>query len=1344
MKVMLKARGLWRVVQDGTDDEQEDQMSMKAILKGVPPEYVTTLGSKDSAKEAWTSLEAIRVDSDRVKKAKLRREFETISFHDGEAVEDFALRLTPLVSQLGTLGEVIKEETVVAKYLRVVPSRYAHVAIAIETMLDLDALSIKDVTGRLKAVEDRVDAPTAQGEGPKGQLLLTEEEWTARMKEKQRGDAGSSLSRGRGRRRGKSRRKAGASEPKEEGGKAAAKDKCLNCGKFGHWARNCHAPRRREQANLAQEEEEKPALLLAHGCSTEVEAGEPALLMAQACAVNSEAEEAKHAPVRLEEPRAQVHLGKEEGDEEATERWYLDSGASNHMTGSLGRGTILFSCSNGGHRALTGGYYIPRLRSNIVSLGQLDERGCKVLIDDGVLRIRDREQKLLVKVSRSKNRLYVMKLTIARPVCLAARHEEAAWRWHARFGHLSFDALGRMARKGMVRGLPEIEHVSELCDSCLAGKQRRAPFPKTANYRAQDPLELVHGDLCGPIKPAMHGGRRYFLLLVDDSSCFMWLWLLTAKDQAAEAIKEIKARAEMETGKKLKALRTDRGGEFNSEEFAHYCAGEGVGHHLTAPYSPQQNGIIERRNQTVVGMARSMLKAKGMPAAFWGEAVSTTVYILNRSPTKSLENKTPFEAWHGRKPDVAHLRTFGCVGHVKVTRPNLAKLEDKSKPMIFLGYEAGSKAYQLYDPVERRVHVSRDVVFDEAASWDWARPSNEEAATGGSSSIFTVEHEECLDGKALAHGQPEHSVDNGDGEQGGGSPVPGPGEASPATPAGAPIRYATPPPDASQFLDAEYEGEPVRFRIVNDIVGNPTPPGLAAWALDDELHFSSAEEPPSFAAAEQDENWRQAMLEEMSSIQENQTWELVDPPANCRPIGLKWVYKVKRDERGKVVRHKARLVARGFMQREGIDFEEVFAPVARMESVRLVLALAATRGWNVHHMDVKSALLNGELKEEVFIKQPPGFVVTGQEHRVLRLRKALYGLRQAPRAWNLGFAKCETEHALYTRRAERGQLVVGVYVNDLVVTGTSEQDIVAFKEEMKKLFRMSDLGLLTYYLGIEVEQGTDSITLRQSAYARKLLERRGMAGCRANKTPMEEKIKLSKASTAAKVDATGYRSIVGGLRYLVHTRPDLAFAVGYVSRFMEDPREDHLTAVKHLLRYVVGTLDYGIVYPRRGGGKAELIGYSDSDMGGDVDGRKSTSGLIFFLGKCPISWQSQKQRIVALSTCEAEYIAAATACCQGVWLRRLLQEITGEDHRAPVLRMNNKSAIELAKNPVLHDRSKHIDIRFHFIRDCVNGGRIVLGHVETGQQLADILTKPLGQKRLVQLMVKIGVEEKQA
>ena len=424
-------------------------------------------------------------------------------------------------------------------------------------------------------------------------------------------------------------------------------------------------------------------------------------------------------------------------------------------------------------------------------------------------------------------------------------------------------------------------------------------------------------------------------------------------------------------------------------------------------------------------MARSMLKAKKMLAAFWGEAVSTAVFILNRAPTKSLDGMTPFEAWHGRKPDVSFLRTFGCIGHVKKTKPNLPKLEDRSSPMVFLGYERGSKAYRLYDPQARRVVVSRDVVFDEAACWSWEEEQGDGEAVRGAWRDFIIEHVEVQDGEdadgeaAASPGVGSPASGAAATSPGGGSPAPASpvsetGEAepaphlpagSPATPAApspgsaSPIHYVTPPPSASSNVDAEYSGEPLRFRAVDDLVGDSSPPGQAARVLDDlELHLGSAEEPPSFAAAEQEACWRVAMLEEMAAVEENHTWELVDPPIGCRPIGLKWVFKVKKNERGEVVRHKARLVAKGFVQREGIDFEEVFAPVARMESVRLLLALAASRSWEVHHLDVKSAFLNGELAEEVYVQQPPGFVVAGKEHRVLRLRKALYGLRQAPRS----------------------------------------------------------------------------------------------------------------------------------------------------------------------------------------------------------------------------------------------------------------------------------------------------------------------------------------------------------
>jgi hypothetical protein len=397
---------------------------------------------------------------------------------------------------------------------------------------------------------------------------------------------------------------------------------------------------------------------------------------------------------------------------------------------------------------------------------------------------------------------------------------------------------------------------------------------------------------------------------------------------------------------------------------------------------------------------------------------------------------------------------------------------------------------------------------------------------------------------------------------------------------------------------------------------------------------------------------------------------------------------------------------------------------------------------------VKSAFLNGNLTE-VFVKQAPGFVVPRVEHKVLRLRKALYGLRLAPRVWNakldatlraLRFERCETEHAIYVWRRGKFSLIIGVYVDDLIVTGMRAADIARFKQEMVDRFRMSDLGALSYYLGIEVKQGSGEMRLGQRAYAEKLIKRAGMAGCKPCATPMEERLKLSRNSTAAKVDATLYRSIVGGLRYLTHTRPDIAYAVGYVSRFMEDPREDHWTAVKRLLRYIKGTADQRIVFPRSGDKEApRLVIFSDADMAGDIDGRWSTSGVLVFLGPAPISWQSLKQKIAALSTCEVEYIAAATGACQGVWLRRLLEEITGgEEAGPPALKVDNQPAIALAKNPVLHDRSKHIDVKFHFMRSCVDEGKIVI-ESDTNRQLADILTKSLRRLRFSEMKKMIGM-----
>jgi hypothetical protein len=331
--------------------------------------------------------------------------------------------------------------------------------------------------------------------------------------------------------------------------------------------------------------------------------------------------------------------------------------------------------------------------------------------------------------------------------------------------------------------------------------------------------------------------------------------------------------------------------------------------------------------------------------------------------------------------------------------------------------------------------------------------------------------------------------------------------------------------------------------------------------------------------------------------------------------------------------------------------------------VRLLLVVAAQKKWEVHHMDVKTAFLNGELGEEVYVVVPPGFAAATSSSKVLRLHKALYGLRQATRAWNikldqvptsLGFVRSESEHVVYTRGKDGERLLLGVYVDDLIVTGACTTAISKFKAEMSSRFSMSDLGLLTLYLGIEVAQEPGRITLKQAAFAGKLLEKAGMSDCNSVHVPMEQRLKLSKVSTNPPMDVTMYRSIVGSLRYLVHTRPDISFVVGYVSRFMETPTTKHMSAVKHILRYIAGTLNFGCCYSSDSDSGEQLVGYSDANLAGDVDDRKSTSGALFFFGKCPITWQSQKQKVVALSSCQAEYVVASNAACQAVWLGRLV------------------------------------------------------------------------------------------
>lgn len=413
---------------------------------------------------------------------------------------------------------------------------------------------------------------------------------------------------------------------------------------------------------------------------------------------------------------------------------------------------------------------------------------------------------------------------------------------------------------------------------------------------------------------------------------------------------------------------------------------------------------------------------------------------------------TPYEAWSGKKPHLEHIKIFGCLAYMKVPSVHVKKLDDRSKVVIYLGKEPGTKAHRLYDPDNNKIHVSRDVVFEETKSWEWVR---EDKHTG--TDTFVV----------ISTAPVEQTAETT--------------EESVVTPARS---QTTSSPDSPESTEASTE--PRHFRLLSDIYNVTEEVELA-----DELMFVGAVEPTSYNEAVKVREWRKAMESEIAAIERNNTWKLTELPSGQRAIGLKWVFKLKMDKNGEIVKYKARLVAKGYVQRQGIDFEEVFAPVTRLETVRLLLAIAAKNGWEVHHMDVKSAFLNGELMEDVYVIQPDGFVKEGQEHLVYKLIKALYGLRQAPRAWyaklskcleRLGFVKCPFEHAVYTKREGNEALVIGVYVDDLLITGTHVSVINKFKREMSTEFEMSDLGKLSYYLGIEVNQEKDYIELKQTSY----------------------------------------------------------------------------------------------------------------------------------------------------------------------------------------------------------------------------------------------------------------------
>ncbi|RVW12059.1 Retrovirus-related Pol polyprotein from transposon TNT 1-94 [Vitis vinifera] len=725
--------------------------------------------------------------------------------------------------------------------------------------------------------------------------------------------------------------------------------------------------------------------------------------------------------------------------------------------------------------------------------------------------------------------------------------------WHRRLGHMSEKGMKMLLSKGK---LPELKSIDfDMCESCILGKQKKVSFLKTGRTPKAEKLELVHTDLWGPSPVASLGGSRYYITFIDDSSRKVWVYFLKNKSDVFVTFKKWKVMVETETGLKVKCLRSDNGGEYIDGGFSEYCAAQGIRMEKTIPGTPQQNGVAERMNRTLNERART--------------------YLINRGPSVPMEFRLPEEVWSGKEVKFSHLKVFGCVSYVHIDSDARSKLDAKSKICFFIGYGDEKFGYRFWDEQNRKIIRSRNVIFNEQVMYkDRSTVTSDVTEIDQKKSEF-VNLDELTESTVQKGGEEDKENVNSQ------------------------VDLSTPVAEVRRSSR------------------NIRPPQRYSPVLN-YLLLTDGGEPECYDEALQDENsskWELAMKDEMDSLLGNQTWELTELPVGKKALHNKWVYRIKNEHDGSK-RYKARLVVKGFQQKEGIDYTEIFSPVVKMSTIRLVLGMVAAENLHLEQLDVKTAFLHGDLEEDLYMIQPEGFIVQGQENLVCKLRKSLYGLKQAPRQWYKKFDNFM--HRIGFKR------------------WSDIEKINNLKKQLSKQFAMKDLGAAKQILGMRIirDKANGTLKLSQSEYVKKVLSRFNMNEAKPVSTPLGSHFKLSKEQSPKTeeerdhMSKVPYASAIGSLMYaMVCTRPDIAHAVGVVSRFMSRPGKQHWEAVKWILRYLKGSLDT----------------------------------CLCFTGGTAISWASNLQKIVTLSTTEAEYVAATEAGKEMIWLHGFLDELEPAD-----------------------------------------------------------------------------------
>ena len=1121
---------------------------------------------------------------------------------------------------------------------------------------------------------------------------------------------------------------------------------------------------------------------------------------------------------------------------------------------ALGIGTMKLIVGKGSSLLLENVLFIPSSTVRLISIACITESlQCSVTFDSTTVTLKNRSGSLFATGTRLPTRkLY--RLDCTRLSTEHAFHMADIDTWHRRLGHASNQCVLDLATKQLAQGmLINLSRSPPKCDSCIRGKQGRTPVPKTRQgERSHRKLGVIYVDLTGPEAVKSASGNLYVMNIVDDYSSHPWTFCLKLKSDALSTLQIWARRAEAESGERIGIIRVD-GGELKSDAMNAWCDTHGYTLQFTAPYTSAHNGRVECMHLTIMNRMRAMrASTPNVPPNRWDEFAMTAGYLSARTPTRTLQ-KTPFEAWHGKKPDLSHLREIGSRAFALILKHN-PKIYERSFECILVGYSPNSKAYRLYHPsthrlfesfhvkfIERKDNVSQPLfpgrVIDIPVTVD---PDNtapipisgssshkhtsvqdeEEPVTCASSRVWTNDTEVPV---LVPHNPADVPVpaDN---------LVPVPADNLVPIPAldadTAPRRSTRTQVPSSKVAEtlgiphmprvaqavaesreagrrlkeqraqAKFDRRQLvldhRASLTNTDTTLPIPPTAVpdddlpplpipdaeadfvafceAYAVElasplinprnpDEPTFREAMNSPDAA------KWTLGIQDELKSLKEMGVYQLVprsDVPAGRKVLRGKWVLLLKRDEHGNPVRHKARFVVKGFEQVFGQDYVDTTSPTARMESVRLLLNIAAAKDWDVQQIDVKTAFLYGLLPpdEAQYLEQPDSFAEPGKEDWVWCLQRGLYGMKQSGRIWNKtmhkamlswGFKRLHADPCVYYRVTPLGTVLSAVHVDDFLIVSSSPGASQSFKDELKSLWTISDLGEARFCVGIAIsrDRANRLISISQTALIDRVIQQFGQTDADPISTPMDPSVAKSLTrpspsdpplsdNDSHELARIPYRSLVGSLMYLaVGTRPDISFAVARLCQFLDCYRRVHWNAAIRVVRYLKSTrlltLNLG------GDPELDLVGFSDSSYADCPDTARSTMGYCFSLGGAVFTWSSCRQKTVSNSSCEAEYIALSEASREALWLRQFLREVHFLKPNPTVLLCDNNGAKALSSDPTHHSRSKHIDVRHHFVRERVDDGSLTIWRVPGHDNVADIFTKALPRPDFTRLRPYLGL-----